>query len=464
MMKDFSNLSKRIFVADFAKIARCKHIFGFIFVALSCVLFFGCSSKKFYTPANIDGQIIFSQSFPTPIAQNNRYVATLKDGSLLTQSGFVPANKQIRELIPKNAKFLNESGGYYIFAKGCGEILLLKSSLVDENAFDSGTCPVKEENTACTQEQIEVQIQGCAISASLRENLLAFVTTDNTSHIISLGSDFGGNFGGGDFDRGDFERGDFDNADSSKTQNIDFATSSQNQSTHDLATKSAQENVQENPQENSKKIAQESLFSQKGSAVLAVNQLIAAPLFLDSLVVFPTLDGRILVVSTQNYETQRNIIVSSEKFFNNIIYLQGDDLRIFAATPKKLISIVSAQQFSYAEELKDITFYNGYLYALTLDGKIAQLDHTLREVNTKKFEYASLEGMAFSNNTLYTYEKNGSFIIALNVDDFTHKVYQAQDSFGKMLGNKLNFYTKNIFYYNKYYFDFAKIADFITSK
>lgn len=448
MMKDFSNLSKFMFLTDFAKIARHKHIV--VLMVLSCIMFFGCSSKKFYTPANIDGQIIFSQSFPTPIAQNNRYVATLKDGSLLTQSGFVPANKQIRELIPKNAKFLNESGGYYIFAKGCGEILLLKSSLVDENAFDSGTCPVKEENTACTQEQIEVEIQGCAISASLKENLLAFVTTDNTSHIIAIGGDFGG---------------DFDKVDSSEPQNIDFTKSSQNQSTNDLATKSTQKNnTQENVQESSKKIAQESVFSQKGSAVLAVNQLIAAPLFLDSLVVFPTLDGRILVVSTQNYETQRNIIVSSEKFFNNIIYLQGDDLRIFAATPKKLISIVSAQQFSYAEELKDIVFYNGYLYALTLEGKIAQLDHTLREVNTKKFEYASLEGMAFSNNTLYTYEKNGSFIIALNVDDFTHKVYQAQDSFGKMMGNKLNFYTKNIFYYNRYYFDFAKIADFITSK
>ena len=439
MMK-FSNLQILMFFADFAKIMRYKRIFAVILVVLSCIMFFGCSSKKFYTPANIDGQIIFSQSFPAPITQNNRYVATLKDGSLLTQNGFVPANKQIRELIPKNAKFLNESGGYYIFAKGCGEILLLKSSLVDENAFDSGTCPVKEENTACTQEQIEVEIQGCAISASLKENLLAFVTTDNTSHIISLGSDFSG--------------------DSNDAQDTDFATSSQHQSRHDLATKS----MQENSQENSKKIAQELVFSQKGSAVLAVNQLIAAPLFLDSLVVFPTLDGRILVVSTQNYETQRNIIVSSEKFFNNIIYLQGDDLRIFAATPKKLISIVSAQQFSYAEELKDIVFYNGYLYALTLEGKIAQLDHTLREVNTKKFEYASLEGMAFSNNTLYTYEKNGSFIIALNVDDFTHKVYQAQDSFGKMLGNKLNFYTKNIFYYNRYYFDFAKIADFITSK
>ena len=397
----------------------------FTLVFISCVVFLGCSSKKFYTPAKVDGEIIFSQSLPTPIAQNNRYVATLKDGSLLTQSGFVPINKQIKEIIPKDARFLNESGGYYIFAKGCDEMLLVRASVIDESAFDSGTCPIKEENSACTQEQIKLKTQGCAISASLKGNLLAFVTTDNTSHIISLES------------------------------SADFASV-------DLAKDESADKDFENSGENSE--SYKSVFSQKGSAVLAVNQLIAAPLFLDSVVVFPTLDGRILVVSLQNYETQRNIIVSSEKFFNNIIYLQGDDVRIFAATPKKLISIVSGQQFGYQEDIKDITFANGYLYALTLEGKIAQLDHTLREVNTKKFEYASLEGMSVANNVLYTYEKNGSFIIAIDLENFSHKVYQAQDTFGKMMSNKLHFYTKNIFYYNRYYFDFAKIADFITSQ
>lgn len=405
---------------NFTSIAR---IFTLVFI--SCVVFLGCSSKKFYTPAKVDGEIIFSQSLPTPIAQNNRYVATLKDGSLLTQSGFVPINKQIKEIIPKDARFLNESGGYYIFAKGCDEMLLVRASVIDESAFDSGTCPIKEENSACTQEQIKLKTQGCAISASLKGNLLAFVTTDNTSHIVSLES------------------------------STDFASV-------DLAKDESADKDFENSGENSE--SYKSVFSQKGSAVLAVNQLIAAPLFLDSVVVFPTLDGRILVVSLQNYETQRNIIVSSEKFFNNIIYLQGDDVRIFAATPKKLISIVSGQQFSYQEDIKDITFANGYLYTLTLEGKIAQLDHTLREVNTKKFEYASLEGMSVANNVLYTYEKNGSFIIALDLENFSHKVYQAQDTFGKMMSNKLHFYTKNIFYYNRYYFDFAKIADFITSQ
>lgn len=407
-------------MTKFIDIAR---IFTLAFI--SCAVFLGCSSKKFYTPAKVDGEIIFSQALPTPIAQNNRYVATLKDGSLLTQSGFVPINKQIKEIIPKDARFLNESGGYYIFAKGCDEMLLVRASVIDESAFDSGTCPIKEENSACTQEQIKLKTQGCAISASLKGNLLAFVTTDNTSHIISLES------------------------------STDFANV-------DLAKDESADKDFENSGENSE--SYKSVFSQKGSAVLAVNQLIAAPLFLDSVVVFPTLDGRILVVSLQNYETQRNIIVSSEKFFNNIIYLQGDDVRIFAATPKKLISIVSGQQFSYQEDIKDITFANGYLYALTLEGKIAQLDHTLREVNTKKFEYASLEGMSVANNVLYTYEKNGSFIIALDLENFSHKVYQAQDTFGKMMSNKLHFYTKNIFYYNRYYFDFAKIADFITSQ
>ena len=375
-----------------------ERIFIFAFFVLGVALFnSGCNSKKFYTPAKIDGRIIFSQSFSAPIIYNNRYGATLKDGSLLTQNGIIPMNKQARNLIPKNAKFLNESGGYYIFAKGCESLVLVRVSRLDEEAFDSGTCPIKEENSTCTEDEMEVEVGSCVITASLKDDLLAFVAVDNSMNIVSLPS-------------------------------------------------------------------KESKFSQKGSSVIAVNQLVAAPIFLDSLVVFPSLDGRLLVVSTQNYETQRNIIVSSEKFFNNIIYLQGDDSRIFAATPKKLISIISGQQFSYTEELKDIIFYNGYLYALTLEGKIAQLDHTLREVNTRKFEYASLEGMIRADNTLYTYEKNGSFVIALNLSNFSYNVYQAQDAFGKLMKNKLNFYAKNIFYYDRYYFDFAKFADSITSK
>ncbi len=348
------------------------------FILLCALILAGCNSKKYYEPKAIEGQIILQQNFKTPIEQNNRYTAVLKDGSLLTQTGFIPYS----DIIPKKSTFLNESGGYYIFAKGCESLVLIKTSKLDEKAFDSGVCAIKEQNKVCTQEIIEIPSNTCIIAASLKADLLATISTDNTASIIQIPSN-------------------------------------------------------------------ETKFSQKGSPVIAVNHLIAAPLFLDSNVVFPTLDGRLLVVNIQSFETQRNIIITSDKYFKNIIYLQGDDTRIFAATPKKIISIISGQEFSYNDEIKDVLLDGKYLYALTLEGKVAQLDHTLREVNTLKFPFAALEGMIIVNNNFYTFEKKGGFVIAIHLNDFSYKVYQTQDSFGKLINNKLDFYTKNIFYYNK---------------
>lgn len=354
--------------------------------ALLLLMLAGCGSKKFYTPANIQSDVIFERTLPAPIVSSNRYGAMLANGTIITQHGLLPEH----EKLPKDARFLRESGGFYIFAKGCESVKLVRTSLVDESAFSNATCSIKEENTACEQDEIEIPTTICALSASVKGNLLALIGNDNSTTII------------------------------------------------DLNTKAQK-------------------FSQKGSSVLAVNELIAAPLFLESLVVFPTLDGRLLIVSTKSFAPERNIIISSDKFFNNVIFLEGDEDRIFAATPKKLISIISGQEFSYLASIKDARFYQGYLYMLTLDGLLAQLDHTLRIVNSEKFAYAKLEGMSMAGDRLYTFESHGGYVIALGLSDFSHKVYRTQDSFGRPPANKLNFYSGNIFYYNRYYFDLESL-------
>lgn len=355
---------------------------------MASFLLLGCGSKKYYTPEQAHDTLIFDRSFSSPIAANNRYGAMLKDGSLITRDGIIPYNAKI----PKRARFLGESGGYYIFAKGCESVYLVRSSVLDEQAFGNQTCSIKEQNTACSQDELEIKTTMCALSASIKGSLLALIGSDNSMSIFDINAP-----------------------------------------------------------------TKEPKFSHKGSSVLAVNELVAAPLFLESLVVFPTLDGRLLIVSTKTFTPERNIIISSEKFFNNVIYLYGDDSRIFAATPKKLISIVSGQEFSYNESIKDALFYKGYLYVLTLDGMLAQLDHTLRPINTEKFTYAKLEGIAIANDTLYTFETHGGYVIAVGLKDFSHKVYKTQDTFGRTPPNKLNFYSNSVFYYNKYYYDFERL-------
>ncbi|PAF48487.1 hypothetical protein BKH46_00830 [Helicobacter sp. 12S02634-8] len=200
---------------------------------------------------------------------------------------------------------------------------------------------------------------------------------------------------------------------------------------------------------------QEALFSQKGSPSIAINSLVAAPVFLDTLVVFPTLDGRLLVVDTKSYTPARNIIINSEKFFNNIIYLVIDDESMFAATSKRLVSIISGQEFSYDADIRDVLYQKPYLYVLTLEGQIIQLDKTLRELNKIKLPFATLNTIVITDNKLHTIENRG-YLIEVDTINFAYKVFEVKGALGRMKLDKLNFYDKHRIYYDKYYFDFSK--------
>ncbi|PAF49828.1 hypothetical protein BKH41_00560 [Helicobacter sp. 12S02232-10] len=197
------------------------------------------------------------------------------------------------------------------------------------------------------------------------------------------------------------------------------------------------------------------LFSQKGTSSLAINSLVAAPVFLDTLVVFPTLDGRLLVVDVKNFVPVRNIIINSEKFFNNVTYLVADGENMFAATGKRLVSIISGQEFSYDGDIIDILYNGQYVYILTLEGQIIQMDKTLREVNKIKLPFASLNAIVIVGNKLYTIEKRG-YLIEVDTVNFNYKVFEVKSSLGRMKLNKMNFYDKHRIYYDKYYLDFDK--------
>ncbi|PAF42256.1 hypothetical protein [Helicobacter sp. 11S03491-1] len=197
------------------------------------------------------------------------------------------------------------------------------------------------------------------------------------------------------------------------------------------------------------------LFSQKGVSSIAINSLVAAPVFLDTLVVFPTLDGRLLVVDTKSFTPVRNIIINSEKFFNNVTYLVVDGENMFAATGKRLVAIISGQEFSYDGDIQDVLYHKPYVYILTLEGQIIQLDRTLREVNKIKLPFASLNAIVIVGDRLYSIEKRG-YLIELDINNFDYRILEVKGSFGKMKLDKMNFYDKNNIYYDKYYFNFNK--------
>lgn len=197
------------------------------------------------------------------------------------------------------------------------------------------------------------------------------------------------------------------------------------------------------------------VFSDRGSSIIAVNSLIAKPVFLDTNVVFPTLDGQLVVVSLRDLKVQRVVIVNSEQFFSNVIFLEAVDSKILTATPKKVMTLIDGKTFSYEGNINDVKFYKGNYYILTLEGKILELDSTLRILNEIELPFASLSAVVIFQDRLFTMERQG-YLIEVDLKNFTYDVYSLQNVLGKVLGNGIVFYDEKRIYYDKYFLDFSK--------
>ena len=185
----------------------------------------------------------------------------------------------------------------------------------------------------------------------------------------------------------------------------------------------------------------EELFSNKGGSVYAINSKNASPYFLDSTIILPTLDGKLLVVDLNAYKILRTITLGSGNYFGNIIYLSVDGENLIVATNSKVSTIISGKEFSYAVNVNDILAKDGKIYVLSLEGEVIMLDLLLNELNKKKFPFATLNSIIISDY-IYTLESQG-FLIKINPKDFSDEIYKIDiDEY------KNSFYTGDIIYYD----------------
>ena len=185
----------------------------------------------------------------------------------------------------------------------------------------------------------------------------------------------------------------------------------------------------------------EELFSNKGGSVYAINSKNASPYFLDSTIILPTLDGKLLVVDLNAYKILRTITLGSGNYFGNIIYLSVDGENLIVATNSKVSTIISGKEFSYAVNVNDILAKDGKIYVLSLEGEVIMLDLLLNELNKKKFPFATLNSIIVSDY-IYTRESQG-FLIKINPKDFSDEIYKIDiDEY------KNSFYTGETIYYD----------------
>lgn len=179
--------------------------------------------------------------------------------------------------------------------------------------------------------------------------------------------------------------------------------------------------------------------------IFAVDYRMASPYFLNSLILFPTLDGKIVIVDKISGQIIRDVVISSQAFFNNIIFLDVIQDRMIAATSKKVISI-NPEKINFLDaDIREIIALENRMYILAKDGRVILTNSDLEVLKERKFEFAIFSG-AIWGEYLYIIEKEG-YLIAVDKDLRSSNVYELGDEIKDM-----SFSSKDTIYYKNKYF------------
>ena len=189
------------------------------------------------------------------------------------------------------------------------------------------------------------------------------------------------------------------------------------------------------------------LFKEYLPISLANDTRITNPYFMGNLILFPTLNGKVIIVSALTNESVRNISVDPDSEFNNIISLNviESSQTLIVASPNKVVSISTKEILAKNYEIRDIIVNKEDVYLATIDGQIIKLTPSLEEVAKKKYKYAKIHALAYSDS-LYAVESEG-YLINLNQDFTDDKIYKfGFDNEERMIavGNKIYFDSKYI--------------------
>jgi len=164
------------------------------------------------------------------------------------------------------------------------------------------------------------------------------------------------------------------------------------------------------------------LFKEQGGKSIAVDSRVTPPYFLNDLVIFSTLDGKVVVINSKLKKRLRTTIVSSESAFNNVIYFDIADNKIIAATAYKILSLAQKEKRQKLE-IRNTLFDDDTLYITTKQGEVMALTTDLEKKLKVKFPFAHFLGMISSGDKLYILEKEG-YMIVLDKKSFEYSVHE----------------------------------------
>jgi hypothetical protein len=185
------------------------------------------------------------------------------------------------------------------------------------------------------------------------------------------------------------------------------------------------------------------LYKEKLSSSVAVDARVANPIFLNDIVVFPTLDGRLLVMDIGQKRVLRDIAISDKSIFNNVIFMAKKANKIVAATSSRVVLVTPNDIKHYKAAVKEILYIDDKIYIFTKEGRVILLNDRLEKLEELRFDFA-IFSTVFENNKIYLVEKAGH-IIEITRDLTSYKVYELPDIINKPVFG----YKKQIFIGNK---------------
>ena len=185
------------------------------------------------------------------------------------------------------------------------------------------------------------------------------------------------------------------------------------------------------------------LFKEQGGKYLTADSRIVNPLFMRGLILFATLDGKVIFINDSSKKRLRTVIVSSEDNFNNVISLDVVDNRIIAATSYRLLSIAK-KEIRAKYEIRNIVHDKKEIFIATKQGEVIALTPDLQVLSKVKFPFAHFYGMISDGDKLYVLEKEG-YMIVIDKKSFDYSVHEVDfDSDGFIFIGDKKFFVNDI--------------------
>ncbi|MDX1295758.1 MAG: hypothetical protein R3302_05805 [Sulfurimonadaceae bacterium] len=180
------------------------------------------------------------------------------------------------------------------------------------------------------------------------------------------------------------------------------------------------------------------MMKEGGTSPSAVDNRIVNPYFFNDLVLFPSLDGKIVIIHADQKKRLRSIIVSSEEHFNNVIYFKIIGNTIVAATSSTIFSMAD-KEVREAYDIRDVAFDKEGIWLTTKQGEVVALTPSLQVKAKQKFPFAHFLGMIVTDEHVFVLEKEG-YLLMLDKTLSSYKIYDADVEDGAVFAGEQAFY------------------------